>query len=814
MKFLKSAIAVFVCVALFITSVSAQTELFTSRDLSAVSIDSYSDDQITQFSSWASAQSISLDQALQLLKQRGLPDAEIEKLKARVALVPSTPTNSNYPSTITNLPPNRSFDSAKAAVPTQNYPRDLSVFGSELFQSTSVMFEPNLRIATPSSYVLGPDDELVISVYGVSEKKYNLVVSEEGEIYIPNVGPMFVSGLTIEEASRRIKAKLASTIYRAINSGQTNVQISLGKIRSIRVNVIGQAAKPGTYTISSLTTLYNLLYLCGGPNDQGSFRAIEVIRGNEVKRVADLYKFLVQGNQESNILLQEGDVVRIPYYDTRVRIAGDVKRPGKYELLKNETFSDLLKYTGGFTDFAYRASVSLIRITDVERTIIDVPADAFASFKVQPGDAYQVGRLQEKIANRIVIEGEVLRPGNYQFEPGLTLTSLLQRAGGVSDEAYTTRVSVFSLGKNQNSSISSVNLDSLRLSGTSIVLHENDSIHVHSIYEFRDNLFLSVMGKVRRQGQVPWRENISLRDVLLTSGGVAEMGDSTAIEVSRKIRNANVSSLNYRESETFMINLAVPGSQNADFKLQPFDIVTVRPQEGLIDQRTVIINGAVAVPGRYILQKSGDRISDLIERAGRFKASADSSFITVRRLRKSNLSVQEREMLFQRLLGVNSDSLAANERLRYEISKNYDLISVDLHKALREAKSSANLILEDGDVLSVSGKSNLVKISGEVNYPTIIPFKEGATAKFYIKQAGSYTTKARKSAALVIYPDGKAKSVKRFLWFRNYPEVTAQSEVFVPQKNKSNKAGLSVGEFALVISALGIVSNVIIAAIK
>jgi len=282
---------------------------------------------LLEFSSRIKTLNLSEEQAYQMLKSKGLPDDQLIKLKDRLS--------GNFNTSKTQLSPKennpqRKIDSALLSNPTQDVVRDFSIFGTELFSKNSLVFEPNIRIATPSTYIVGPDDELLISVFGLSEQKYNLTVSAEGEIYIPNVGPLFVSGLSIEEARKNIEEarkkiirKLSSTIYRAINSGQTKVSVSLGKIRSIRVTVIGQAVKPGTYTISSLTTLYNLLYLCGGPNDLGSLRNIEVIRDNEVKQVADIYSFLVSGNQKDNILLKEGDVVRIPYYKTRVKITGN-----------------------------------------------------------------------------------------------------------------------------------------------------------------------------------------------------------------------------------------------------------------------------------------------------------------------------------------------------------------------------------------------------------------------------------------------------------------------------------------------------------
>jgi len=814
MKIVKSAIVIFFLVLFCTVHTQAQSNLFEITDLSNTNIDSYSDRELLAFYDKIIELKISEDQAYKIIRQKGLPDAEIEKLKSRLGLILTGSKSTNNIPAAPNLKTNRIYDTSAKGVPLQDIGKDLTIFGSELFLTTSLVFEPNIRIATPASYILGPDDEIVVSIYGFSEKKYNLQVNEDGEIYIPNVGPLYVNGLSIEEATQKIRSKLASTIYRAINSGQTKVQVSLGKIRSIRVTVIGQAYKPGTFTVSSLTTLYNLLYLCGGPNNMGSFRAIEVIRGNEVKRVADLYAFLVQGNQKDNVLLQEGDVIRIPYYKNRVTLAGDVKRQGKYEMLENETFTQLLQYSGGFNDFAYKAAVSVVRITDKEKKIIDLIASEYPQFKANSGDEYFVGRLQNKIANRISITGSVVRPGNYELSSGLTLKALIDKAGGTKEDAYTERISVFRYNKNRMPSVVSVNLDSSILNNSDILLNKEDSVSVHSIFDFKDNQFVNIEGNVRKPGLVPWRENLSLKDVLLSAGGVSEFGDSSTIEISRRIKNADVSSLNYTETQSFVVNISLENNISKDIQLQPFDMIMVKTLPGLITQRSVMVMGDVIIPGRYSLKKSGDKISDIIKRVGGFRASADSSSITIRRFRKSNLSASEREILFQRLLNLDSDSIASNQRLRNEIYKNYDLISVNLKAAMAKPGGAENLVLEDGDILNIDKYNNLVKVSGEVYYPTIVTLKAGKNAKYYIDQAGSFMPSARKSGALVIYPDGKAKSVKSFLWFKSYPKVTVRSEIFVPQKNKSNRSKLGVGEMALLVSALGIVANVIITSVK
>jgi protein involved in polysaccharide export with SLBB domain len=811
MKIFKSVLFVLLTTLFCSSQLHAQNSLFDLKDLSNTKIDNYSDAELINFYSKASESGISESQLYKLVSDRGLPEVEITKLKNRLEIINAKNKTENNGESVdkTNTHEPYTYDTTGKNSTLQKFKNDETIFGSELFTTSSLVFEPNLRIPAPAGYILGPDDEIIVSVYGYSEKKYDLTVNEQGEIYIPNVGPIFVNGLSLEQAGEKIKSKLGSTIYRAINSGQTKVQISLGKIRSIRVTVIGQAKKPGNYTVSSLTTLYNILYLCGGPTPMGSYRDIEVIRGNNVKRTADLYDFLVDGNQKDNILLQEGDVIRIPYYKNRVKLSGNIKREGKYEMLDNETFSDLLKYCGGFTDNAYRGTVTVIRITDTEKKIIDLDASQYSTFKTSGSDEYKVGKLQDEFGNRIFISGSVLRPGPYELNPNMGVKDLIEKAGGLARDAYTKRVSIFRYMKNKMPTMVSVNLDSILEFNKDVKLIKDDSIAIHSIFEFSDNYFVSIEGNIRKPGLVKWRENLSLRDLLLSSGGLTEFGDSSNIEISRRIKNVNVDEANHDESEIFNVNLANKNGQLKDVYLQPFDMVIIKTLPGYSIQRTILVLGEVKSPGRYSLQKSGDKISDIIKRVGGFKASADSSAITIRRNAQSNLTVGEREKLFQRILNIDSDSLSRNPSLKDELFKSYDLISIDLSTALTKPNSSENLVLEEGDILTINRSSNLVKISGEVYYPTFIPYKKNKNLKYYIEQAGNFTPYARKSGALVIQPDGKAASVKHFLWFKSYPDVTPRSEIFVPQKIKSNRTKLSVGELALMVSSLGIIVNVL-----
>ncbi len=816
MNILKTVLLVLFTTLLYSTQLQAQNGLFDIKDLSNTKIDDYSDDYLISFYNKAIESGLSENQLFKVASDRGLSESEISKLRNRLELIIplKNPVKKETLIDTSDTHNDHIYDTTGRNIYLQKFKNDQTIFGSELFTTNSLVFEPNLRIPAPSGYILGPDDEIVVSVYGYSEKKYNLTVDEQGEIYIPNVGPILVSGLSIEQAGEKIKSKLASTIYRAINSGQTKIQISLGKIRSIRVTVIGQAKKPGTFTVSSLTTLYNMLYLCGGPTIMGSYRNIQIIRGNELKRIADLYDFLVEGDQKNNILLQEGDVIRIPYYENRVTLSGNVKRQGKFEMLSDETFDDLLKYSGGFTDNAYRGAVTVIRVTDTNKKIIDLASSQYGIFKINGSDEYIAGKLQDEFGNRIFISGFVHRPGPYQLTETLTIKDLIEKAGGLTEDAYTKRATIFRYYKNKMPSVLSINLDSVFENNQIVYLNKDDSVSIHSIFEFNDKSFITVEGNVRNPGLLQWRDNISLRDVLLAVGGISESGDSSTIEISRRIKDANVGKVNHEESNVFRVDLTSNPAGSEDIQLQPFDLVIIKNKPGYGVQRSVLIVGEVKSAGKYGLANSGEKISDVIKRTGGFKASADSNSITIRRNIKSSLTIAEREKLFQRILDISPDSLSQHPRLKNELYKSYDLISVDLKAVLSRPESSENLSLEDGDILSVDRNSNLVKISGEVYYPTIVPFIANKNLKYYVQQAGNFMPYARKTGSLVIHPDGKVESVKHFLWFKFYPSVTPRSEIFVPQKMKNNRQRIGAGEWALIISALGIVGNVIINATK
>ena len=795
-----------------------------SADLKNVDVDKLSDADIRAYYAKASESGLTESQLFELARTRGLPDMEAAKLKERMLALNLQSGNSGRASTskageaVNPESAIRTFDEKLGKVEMQFQSYNKRIFGSELFAGTSTTFEPNLRISAPTNYVIGPDDELVIIVYGFSEKTYRQKVNSEGNIYLENVGPVMVNGLTMEEAEAKIRSKLGATIYKAMKTGGTKLQLNLGNIRSMRVTIIGEAKKPGTYTVSSLTTLFNALYLCGGPTDQGSFRNIELIRGNKVVRKIDLYKFLTAGDRSDNILLQEQDVIRIPYYEARMIFDGYVKRPGIYEIVPGESFEQLFGYTGKFADSAYRKAVTIYQITDERLSIKTLGSDEFAYYMPRIADSVVVNTAIMRFANRVKIRGAVFRPGDYELLPGMSLKQLIDAAGGLRGDAFVEGGNILRTGDDLGPETVSFTPLKIMKGEENVSLKRDDEVIINSIFEIRDKFIVNIEGEVIRSGTFEWRKDLSVRDIILLAGGLSEAAASTTevlIEVSRRIRNADVTDADFKQSEIIrIISSKNLNDEKVLLKLEPFDIVVVRPQPGYRQQQSIFVSGPVMYPGRYFLEKSGERISDVLRRAGGFTASADSSSVFIRRFDAGNTNLEERASLIARFSNIPADSIMNSPVQMKELQKNYTSLSVDLIKAFGAPGGNDDIILEAGDIIMVSQNSSLVKVSGEVYFPTVIPYEFHTTVKYYIKRTGNYTAMARKNQTFVIYPDGKAEGVKKFLFFKSYPKVTPRSEIYVPGKPGKEKQGLSTGEWVALSSILATLTTLIVTVIN
>ncbi len=520
-------------------------------------VNQLSDEQVLEFFKRAQASGMSEMQIEQAALARGYSLSDIARMRQRIAEVQNkkTLTNKNDPSDTTTIVnqngrkqigelSKREFlkkrkeleDSLKTKV------KKLEIFGSKLFQSTDLTFEPNLRIATPKNYQLGPDDELIVDIFGNASDSYRLKVSPEGTVKVLNLSPIYVSGLTIDEAKERLVSRLRQA-YAGLNSGGgTYAVVNLGNIRSIKVSIIGEVTKPGSYTISSLATAFNALYLCGGPDSNGTYRNIRILRNNKLIRTIDLYQFLLSGEQSDNILLQDQDIIQVPFYTNRLELDGDVKRPAIYELKENETLEQLLLFAGGFTSTSYKAYLTGRRASDRDIQILNVPLTDIKTFKVQNGDRFEVGQiLLDRYQNRVQIQGAVFRPGDYALtEDAKTFSQILKKADGLKENAFRNRAIIFREKENGEPQVVSVDINKI-LKGESpdIELQRQDSIVVKTIKELREEAFVTLIGEVNSERDAPFAENMTVADLILIGGGFTEGAIGSRIEIARRVKDFN-----------------------------------------------------------------------------------------------------------------------------------------------------------------------------------------------------------------------------------------------------------------------------------
>lgn len=645
------------------------------------------------------------------------------------------------------------------------------VFGTALFANAKLTFEPNLRIPTPMNYVLGPDDELVVEIFGNASYTYKLKVSPEGTVRIENLAPILVSGLTIEQAQNRIIARLRQA-YAGLNrpGGGVTAQVSLGNIRSIRVTITGEAAQPGTYTVPSLATAFNALYEAGGPGPNGSFRAIQVLRGNRVIRTIDLYDFLLRADQKDNVLLQDGDVIRVPDYMARVELAGEVRRPMLYEVKRGETLRDVLAFAGGFTDRAYTASLTLRRNTPRERRVANIAQDELATFVPQSGDKVTVGKILNRYENRVQVEGAVFRPGSYALEPGTgTVRELLRKAEGLREDAFLNRAIIRREGDNLESEVISFDLGKLLRGETpDIPLRRQDVLVVRAISELREKYSVSINGAINKPGRFDYADSMRVADLILLAGGFSEAATPTRLEVARRVKGDTThlpgeqSVVIYRFDIEPNLRLSV---QDARFVLRPFDVVFVRTDPRYEDQKQVMLTGEVRYPGPYAIRERSERITDLIERAGGLRPEA---FLRAARFWRKN-----------------------------------ELVAVDIREILDHPDSEANLLLRDGDSLVIPKKTELVRVQGAVLNPATVNYETSYSLKDYISEAGGFTSRAIRRKLYVVYANGSVDRTRKVLFFNKFPRMEAGSTIIVPAQPKQEGSRLSPGERVGLYGLLG-----------
>ncbi len=806
---------VFILLIIFLSvaNLSVAQDIWKGNDLSKVRIDQLPDAEILKFQQQYKAAGISQAQAEQAAVSKGLPQSELSKLRDRLSrLQMGSNSNDNKKNQNDKSGENSDYQSFSKDYISEKQSR---VFGSMLFNTPSLSFEPNLRIATPVNYILGPDDELSLTIYGLQEANSRLLVEPDGTINVPQAGVIAVAGLTIEDASKRIKEKLIQHGYNNITTGLTKFNLSLSKIKSIRVTIIG-ATKPGNYTVSSMSTVFNALYLCGGPDSISSYREIELLRNNKPLQKIDLYDFLIKGEQKGNVVLKEGDVINIPVYKGRVSIDGEVKRPGIYELKTGESLSALIKFAGEFTEKAYTASVRIKQMTDRERRVKDVLKNEYDNYLPQKGDAVMVDSVLNRYENRVVISGAVYRPGEYELTPGLTLKGLILKSDGVKEDVFLQRGLLVRRKEDLSRQAISFQVNEVLKGGAAdILLKKEDSVLVGSIFSFRDTLKVNIEGEVHKPGTYDYHENISLKDLLFEAGGFKDAGSNYRIEVSRRINQEQYDAQSDIVAEVFDLNtekdLDVKGEH---FILKPFDLVTIRKKPGYIEQKRVVVNGEVQYPGYYTIKSKKERISDLISRSGGLTKNAYPEGVSL--YKKNRISESEKQDKLEKLQTLqfqvtNKDSSKTAEK---EINKEYTQIGIDVNQIIKSPGGPEDVLLEEGDSLVVPKLDLLIKVSGEVWSPTKVNYVPGRSAKYYIDEAGGMTGTAFRSHVYVLHANGRAATTHRYVFglIKSYPKLLPGSEIIVPKITKSTR--VSSTEIIGLASALASMAGVVIAIIK
>jgi protein involved in polysaccharide export with SLBB domain len=727
-----------------------------------------SDQQLIQLWQKTQKEGMSESDVMKVLVQKGLSVSEVDEIKKRILKL-----QSNDPS---------KFSKKNIIKDTSNFLRDTTwvyevpavkkitkFYGFDFFNNPNINFTPNFNVATPSNYVLGVLDQLTLTVSGMNEYTNTTKIDREGNYELPHAGLINLQGLTIDQAKAKIKQKLLMA-YPALASGRTQLSLSLGNVRSIRIAIIGEAQSPGDYTVSSLASFFNVLYLSGGPSDNGSLRKIELIRANKLVETIDFYQFLQKGMLNKELRLQDQDIIRFPLYQKRVSLHGEVKRPAIYELLENETLTNLINYAGGFGDEAFKELAKIGQIDNSQRKLKDVPATDFSYYIPRNADSVVIEKVLSRFANRVMIQGAVYRPGNYELTDGLTLLKLIQKANGIRDDAFTSRAYIKRLlpGTSERASVNFNVKDLLSGAIADIPLFREDSVVINTQDELVDILSITIAGNVRNPGTYQYRKGISLEDAILMAGGFTYDAANHKVEISRLEKNKADTLANQLLNLITVDVDAKLANVNSKILLEPLDYVFVPKLLNYQSLGSVKVRGEVLYNGNYALERRDETFQDIIKRAGGISPYAS---IVNAQVYRNNLRVAT------------------------------DLLSSD------DPRLGKFLLLPD-DSINIPRSQPFVEVKGAVFNPQIISFNS-SSFKQYISESGGVTDKGNLRKAYIQYSNGLNKKVNHFLFFRFYPKVTPGSKIIVPEKNPNEKHGLTVFEISALTGTLATLVSLI-----
>lgn len=660
------------------------------------------------------------------------------------------------------------------------------VYGRNIFNSRNLTFAPSQNLPTPVNYKLGPGDEVIIDIWGSNQVTYREYISPEGSINISSVGPIYINGMTIADAEKYLKKELSKIYAGMVGENPTSeMKLTLGQIRTIQVNLMGEVAIPGTYTLSSFSNIFHALYRAGGIGKLGSLRNISLMRNGKKIANVDVYDFILKGKTMDATRLQEGDVIIVPPYDMLVDIQGNVKRPMYYEMKSGETVKNLIEYAGNFTGDAYTKNVRMTRQNGKEYQVYTIDDIDYSVFKLMDGDVVSISAMLERYENKLEIKGAVYRPGIYQYSGQLnTVKQLVEKAEGVMGDAFLTRAVLHREREDLTKEVIQVDLKNI-LNGTKpdIALQRNDELYIPSIHDLQDLGTITVLGEVARPGSFPFAENTTLEDIIIQAGGLRESASTVRVDVSRRIKNSKGTETLSQIGEmlTFSLKDGFVIDGEPGFKLRPYDQIFVRRSPAYQPQINVSVDGEVLFGGTYALTQKTERVSDLVKKAGGLTPYAYVKGAKISR----RINAEER----RRMNTVLEMARTADAKDSIDVSKlelgNIYYVGLDLEKALRNPGGDADIVLREGDRLIVPEYNNTVRISGDVMYPNTVSYIAGKKLSYYIEQAGDYSETAKKKRAYIVYMNGQVKKAKK----HDKDLIQPGCEIVIPTKEEK-KANL------------------------
>lgn len=650
------------------------------------------------------------------------------------------------------------------------------VFGRNVFNNRNLTFAPSANMATPANYTLGPGDEVIIDIWGTNQNTIRQTISPDGFINIADVGLVSLNGMTVKEADSYMRRKLSQIYSVDGDDARSEIKLTLGAIRTIQVNVMGEVAVPGTYYLSSLSNVYHALYRAGGFSDLGSLRNIELVRNGKKIEDIDIYEFIINGKSPDEIILQEGDIILVPTYEMLVDISGNVKRPMIYEMKDGETIDDVIGFAGGFMGNAYTENLTMVRQNGREYQVYTLGSEEYPSFRLMDGDAITVGAILDRFENRLEIKGAVYRPGIYQLSDKInTVKSLITAADGLKGDAFQNRALIHRLKEDFTLEIIPVDIKAV-MDGTAadVKLKSDDILYIPSVHDLNDIGYVTVTGEVAKPGTFVFAENMTIEDVIIQAGGLLESASTAKIDVSRRIKNPSGMSSAPELGEMFTLSVDDGYIIDGDkaFVLQPYDHIYVRKSPQYGSQQHVRIQGEVLFPGLYALEHKNTTLSDLVKLAG---GVSDWAYVKGARLSR-RMTPEERSRYRSTISTLeNAEDSATLQNISQADSY---FVGINLEKALAEPGSEADIFLKEGDVLLIPEYLNTVSISGNVLYPNTVTFNSDLTVKDYINMAGGYGFKAKKNRAYIVYINGTVARVKKLS--RN--SIEPGCEIVVPEK--------------------------------